>query len=109
MRAFFVEGVGIGVADFEVATGFTVECALEIGLAERKDGWHDLGDIAAKVSGYGKVVHLGKALVDADVAQVAIDEAKPDGDAVVYGVELGEALCGKGLKTGHCPIVTGTG
>jgi hypothetical protein len=40
--ALFVEGVGIGVADFESGAGFTFESAAEIGFAEREDGRHDL-------------------------------------------------------------------
>jgi len=96
--ALFVEGVGIGVADFEVVSDLAVECALEIGLAKGEDGGHDLGDIAAEVGGYGDVMHLGEALVDADVAEVAIDEAEADRDTVVDGVELGEALGGESFE-----------
>ncbi len=44
--------------------------------------------------GDGEVVHLGEALVDADEAEIAIEEAEADGDAVVDGVELGESLGG---------------
>jgi hypothetical protein len=90
--ALFVEGVGVGVADFEAGTGFAFESAAEVGFTEWEDGRHDLGDVAAEMGGDWEMVHLGEALVDADVAEVAVDEAEADGDAVVDGVELGEAL-----------------
>jgi hypothetical protein len=99
MSALFVEGIGVRVADFEVVAGFAVECAEEVGFAEGEDGWHDLGDIAAEVRGYGEMMHFGEAFVDADVAQVAINEAETDGDPVVDGVELGETLGGESFET----------
>jgi hypothetical protein len=45
-----------------------------------------------------EIVYLGEALVDADVAEVAIDETEADGDTVVDGVELGEALGGESFE-----------
>ena len=58
----------------------------------------DFGDVAAEVGGDGEIVHLGEAFVDADVTEVAIEEAEADGDSVVDGVELGEALGGKASR-----------
>ena len=52
----------------------------------------DFGDVTSEVGGDGEIVYLCEALVDADVAEVAIEEAEADGNAVVDGVELGEAL-----------------
>ena len=43
-------------------------------------------------------MYLGEALVDADVAEVAIDKAEADGNTVVNGVELGEALGGESFE-----------
>jgi hypothetical protein len=44
------------------------------------------------------MVHLSEALVDADIPQVSIDEGEPDGNSIVDGIELGEALGGQGFK-----------
>ena len=57
-----------------------------------------LGDVAAQVGCDGEIVYLGEALVDADVAKVAIEKAEADGDTVVNGVELGEALGGESFE-----------
>ena len=51
-----------------------------------------LGDVAVEVRGDGDVVHVGEALVDAYVTEIAIEEAETDGDTVIDGIELGEAL-----------------
>jgi hypothetical protein len=85
----------VGIADFEAHVGYAVERAEEVGLALGELLGDDLGDVAAEVRGDGKVVHLGEALVDTDVAQVAIEIAEADGDAVVDGIELGEPLGGE--------------
>jgi hypothetical protein len=39
-------------------------------------------------------VHLGEALVNADVSEVAIEKAEAYGDTIVDSVELGQALGG---------------
>jgi hypothetical protein len=82
----------IGVPDFETGVRFTVESAEEIGFALGEFLGDDLGDVAAEVGGDRKTVHLGKTFVDADEAEIAIEKAEADGNSVVDGVELGEAL-----------------
>jgi hypothetical protein len=98
--------MGVGIADFEADVGDAVERAEEIGLALTEFLRHHFGDVAAEVRGDWKVVHLCEALVDTDVAQVAIEVAESDGDAVVDGIELGEALGGESFeaqrKSGTC-------
>jgi hypothetical protein len=88
----------VGIADFEAGVGYAVERAQEVGLALGEFLGDDLGDMAAEVRGDGKVVHLGEALVHADVAQVAIEVAEADGDAIVDGIELGESLGGQSFE-----------
>lgn len=62
----------------------------------------DFGEGTAEMPGNGDAVHLGQVLVDADVAEAAIEEAEADRRAVVDSMELGQALGGKGLETqGH--------
>jgi hypothetical protein len=107
--AFFAVGVGVRVADLEAVAGFAVKRAEEIRFTLREHGGHDLGDVSTEMSGDGKVVHLRKAFVDADVAEVAIDEAETDGRAVVDGVELGEALGGQGFEAQGKACVCGGG
>ena len=63
----------------------------------------------AEVRGDGKVVYLGEALVDADETQVAIEKAEADGDAIVDGVELGEALGGESFEAQRQVGVGGCG
>ncbi len=87
-----------GGADFEAGVGYAFERAQEVGLALREFFGDDFGDVAAEVRGDGEVVHLGEALVHADEAEVAIEVAEADGDAVVDGVELGEALGGESFE-----------
>jgi hypothetical protein len=100
MGAGFLCGVaiGVGITDFEPGCGFAIEGAEEIGFVLGIDGGKDLRDVAAEVGGDGEMVDLGEAFVDADVAEIAVEEAEADGDSVVDGVELGEALGGKGLE-----------
>ena len=89
----------IGTSRLEFAETLALEGVLEIRLpfGELFRAEH-LGDVTAEVGCDGKIVYLGEALVDADVAEVAIDKAEADGDAIVDGVELGEALGGEGLE-----------
>jgi hypothetical protein len=96
--AFFVKGVGVRVTDFEAGTSIAFKGAVKIGFADRVYGRHDLRDVTAEVGCDGDVMHLCEALVDADIAQIAIDEAETDGDAVVDGVELREALSGESFE-----------
>ena len=91
-------GVGIGIADFEAGGGFALEGAKEKGFALVIDGGKDFRDVAAQVGGDGEMVDLGEAFVDADVAEVMVEETEADGDSVIDGVELGKALGGKGLE-----------
>ncbi len=83
-----------GQANLQSCDCFAGECAVEIGLEVRVEIGKDFGEAAAKMAGDRDVVHLGQTLVDADVAQVAVEEAEADGCAVVDGMELGEALGG---------------
>ncbi len=80
----------------------TFECAEEVRLELLISCRMDFGEGPAKVPGYGDIVHLGQPFVDADVAEIAVEKAEANGRAVVDGMELGEALSGKGLETqGH--------
>jgi hypothetical protein len=54
--------------------------------------------MTAEVGCDGEIVYLSEPLVDADVAEVAIDKAEADRDTVVDGVELGEALGGESFE-----------
>ena len=54
-------------------------------------------------------MHLGETLVDADEAEVAIKETEADRNSVVDGVELGEALGGKGFEAQRQVGVGGCG
>jgi hypothetical protein len=88
----------VGIAHFKAGVGYTVERTEEVGLALRKFLRDDFGDVAAKVGGDGKVVHLCEALVDTHVAQVAIEITESDRDAVIDRIELGESLGGESLE-----------
>ena len=54
-------------------------------------------------------MHFGKALVDTDEAQVAIEVAEADRDAIVDGIELGEALGGESFETQRKGRIRGWG
>jgi hypothetical protein len=86
----------IGTPGFEFAVTLALEGVLEVWLpfGELFRAEH-LSDVAAEVGCDRKIVNLRESLVDADVAEVAIDIAKADGDTVVDCVELGEALGGE--------------
>jgi hypothetical protein len=89
----------IGTAGLEFAVALAVERVLEIWLPFGEFfGTEHLGDVTAEVGCDGEIVYLGEPLVDADVAEVAIEKAEADGDTVVDGVELGEALGGESFK-----------
>jgi hypothetical protein len=90
---------GVGATGFDGGGRLTVECSVKIGLVSLElFRAEDLGDVATQVSGYGEVVDFGEALVDADVAEIAVEETEADRDTVVDGVELGEALGRESLE-----------
>jgi hypothetical protein len=95
--------------DFELGEGLALEDAQEIGFDGGKERGRHLLDGLTEMGGDGGTVHLAEAEVDADVAEVAIEEAEADGGAVVDGLQLGEALGGKGFEAGDSPAVAGRG
>ena len=80
--------------------GFAIECAFEIRLTLQELRWKDFGEVSAEVGGDGKAVHLGKALIYADVTQVAIEEAETNRGAIVDGIVLSQPQRGRLLQTG---------
>jgi hypothetical protein len=64
-----------GIGDFDARDRLALECATKVRLELLIEAGMDFEERSAKVFGYGKTVHLGEALVDADVAQIAVEEA----------------------------------
>jgi hypothetical protein len=90
----------IGASGLKFAETFPIQGAPEIlfpvgELLRTKD----IRDMASEVRGDGEIVYLCEAFVDADVAEVAIEEGESDGNAIINRVELGESLGGKSFKT----------
>jgi len=96
--ACYSRSSGIRIVKLDAALRFAVEGTEEIWLAKSELFGEDFRDVTSKVRGDGEVVDLGETFVDADVAEVAIKITKADGDAVVDGIELGEALGGQGFE-----------
>src|SRR6202012_4660076 len=61
----------------------------------------------SKMLGNGDTVHLGKAAVDADIAEMAIEKAEACGRAVIDGLELRKTLSGQRLQTRDSRVVIG--
>ena len=65
----------IGLRAFDVGDGFAGEGAAEIRLEVGIPDGKDVGDVASEVAGYGQIVDARELFVDADVAEVAVEEA----------------------------------
>jgi hypothetical protein len=97
------------IGNFEARDGFAGEGAAEVRLKLSVKVRVNLGEGATEVSGDGDAVHFGEAPVDADVTKVAIEETETDRSPVVDGMELGEALGGKGLEAQRHGWIGGRG
>src|SRR6185312_16200030 len=90
-------GIPLWAGKFNIVEDLSLECAADV----RLNLWEDIGNnfrnASTEMIGDGHLVHLGEPLVDADVAQIRVEEAEPDGSAVVDGLQLREALRGHGF------------
>lgn len=87
-------GISFGAANFEIIDGFAFESALKVGLDLREEIGNNVRHASTEVVGDGDAIHLCKMAIDTDVAQIAIEKAEADGSAIVYSLQLREALCG---------------
>ena len=72
-------GIGSWDGEFEIVERFSQKRAPEVWFESREQlGDHLLGK-SAEVVGDGSAIHLGEALVDADIAQIAVEKQRPTG------------------------------